>query len=139
MWQRVWITRKQREGRWWMSWEFHKYGTNLKPICCGSCGRTPSNDGKTPFGVPHACRVIKYCNINYQRKHWSQWCHNKKFKTIRRQISFLRRSSKGTIRKGEWCNRYVDYGYKTFALGDNDDLLINHKLACKLLWDCNDS
>jgi hypothetical protein len=67
-----------------MSWEFHE--TNLKPICCGSCGRkAPSNEEK--LLRCSACRGIKYCNINCQREHWSQ-CHKKLCKTAKRKMSF---------------------------------------------------
>ena len=79
-----------------MSLEFNNYETNLKPICCGSCGSTPSNDEK--LLRCSACRVIKYCNINCQRNHWSQ-CHKKECKTIKRKMSFWEDQAKEQFEK----------------------------------------
>jgi hypothetical protein len=110
-----------------MSLEFNNYETNLKPICCGSCGSTPSNDEK--LLRCSACRVIKYCNINCQRNHWSQ-CHKKDCKTIKRKMSFWEDQAKEQFEKANDATDMYIMGTR-LALGNNDDL-INHELACKL-------
>jgi hypothetical protein len=110
-----------------MSWEFNNYETKLKPICCGRCGRTPSNEEK--LLRCSACRVIKYCNINCQREHWSQ-CHKKECKTLKRKMYFWEDKTKEQFEKANDTTDMWIMGTR-LALGDNDDP-INHELACKL-------